>query len=193
MISINGQQQTSMELLRIILLEEMCLKPDHVNLYDQKWVIPPLDDMFIVLEYRNGIPIGNNNYFDTSCPDGIPREVQLVNKLEKIVVRVFSRTDEAMYRKDEVSMALMSQYSQFIQESYSFSIARIMPDIDLSELEGTAMLKRYDIEVSVYAWYKKIKKANYIVPPFNIQVTAEDAGSGDIQTPIFPAQALPKL
>jgi hypothetical protein len=193
MIEIDQQPQTSMDLLRIILLAEMGIQDDHLSIYDQKWVIPPFEDMFIVLEYRNGIPIGNNNYFDTSCADGIPREVQLVNKLEKIVVGVFSRNDEAMYRKDEVAMALMSQYSQLIQEGYSFKIARVMPDEDLSFLEGTAMLKRYDIEVSVYAWYKKIKNANYIMPPFNIQVTAQDAGSGNIQTQVTPLKALPNL
>lgn len=184
MISLDGVPQTSMDLIRIILIDQMCMKPERVNIYDEKWIIPPHENLFITIEYRNGKTIGNNNYFVNSADSGAPVECQVVNMLENIVVGVFSRNREATLRKEEVLMSIMSSYSEYIQESYGFKIARAGQIEDLSALEGTAMLKRYDIELNVYAWYKRLLIPGYIAPPFTLQVTVNDSGNGEIQRDI---------
>ena len=191
MISIENVPQSSMDLIRLILINQMNLRQDRVSIYDEKWKIPPTDDMFITIEYRNGRTLGNNNYFINNAGDPAPSEVQVVNMLEKIVVGVFSRTREAMMRKEEVLMSIMSQYSQLFQESFGFKIARAGEIDDLSVLEGAAMLKRYDIELSVYAWYTRTVVPGYLIPPFTLQVIANDRGTGEIKQNVIQLTTLP--
>jgi hypothetical protein len=170
--------KNSLDLIRIICKEQLHLKDDHVSIYDQKWVIPDFDDMFLTIEYRNSRMIANRNIFDDS--GSTPVEWQELNMLENIIVGVFSRTMEAFDRKEEVLMAIKSQFAQFLQEAYMFKIARAGEILDLSYLEGTAMLKRYDIELMVYTWYERKLTTNAMIPPCNIQVIANDKGSGEI-------------
>ena len=156
----------------------MGIKQDHIAIYDNKWQLPPYEEMFITVEYRNSKTIANRNIFDGSCTP--PVEYQELNMLEDIVVGVFSRNDEAQYRKEEVLMAIRSQYAQLMQEQYSFKIARAGNIQDLSVLEGAAMLKRYDIELMVYAWYEKKVTPGYMTPPLALKVIANDRGNGEI-------------
>jgi len=155
------------------------MRPERVNIYNEKWIIPDHDELEITIEYRNGRVIANRNLFDASVDP--PVEWQELNMLESIVVGVFSRNLEAQLRKEEVFMALKSQYAQFLQEQYSFKIARAGMIQDLSALEGPAMLKRYDIEFNVYAWYERTITVGALIPPFNIEVIANDKGNGEIK------------
>ena len=193
MINFNGVPQTSMDLIRLILVNQMSLQPDHVNIYDNKWIVPNYDEMFIVVEYRSGKNIGNNNRFINSPLFQEPIEVQTVNMLEKIVVGVFSRNDEAQLRKEEVLMSIFSSYAQLMQEEYAFKICRAADIEDLSTLEGAAMLKRYDIELSVYAWYSRTIKPGFIKPPFNIMVKANDASTKILQAEVTASSQLPGI
>ena len=181
--------QTAMDLIRLILIDQMKMQQDRVNIYDNKWKIPTYDDMFITVEYRNGKTIANRNIFDGTQDPTV--EYQELNMLESIVVGVFSRNNEAMYRKEEVLMSIRSQFSQFMQEKYAFKIARAGNIQDLSAVEGAAMLKRYDIELSVYAWYERVVTVGSIVPPFAIQVIANDPGNGEIIRNIKDVSKLP--
>ncbi len=123
MIAINSVPQTSMDLIRNIIVAQMCLKPERVNIYDEKWKIPTDEELFITIEYRNGKCISNRNIF---ISDGEPpTEEQNVNMLENITVGIFSRDRSATQRKEEVLMGIMSSYAQSLQEKFSFSIARI--------------------------------------------------------------------
>ncbi len=174
MIEIQEVPQTSMDLLRLILVNQLGLNAQDVNIYDEKWKIPPTENLFIVLEYRSGECIANRNLFDATGGD--PVEYQEINMLEQITVGVFSRDRSATQRKEEVLMAILSSYAQGIQEKYSFKIARVGNIADLSAVEGTAMLKRYDIDLSVYAWYSKNVTPGYI-DNFTIQAIVDVGGT----------------
>lgn len=176
MIEFDNEPQTSMDLIRLILVNQMNLKPERVNIYDEKWKIPPDDELFISIEYRNGRTLANRNSFISTGSD--PIESQDVNMLENIIVGVFSRNRSATQRKEEVLMAMMSSYAQSLQEKYAFKISRAGTIEDLSSLEGSAMLKRYDIDLTVYAWYQKLIVPGYIEPPFTVKVIANDPGAG---------------
>lgn len=193
MISINGVPQTTMDLIRMILINQMNMQQDRVNIYDNKWVVPDIEDMFITVEYRSAKTLGNNTIFCNNATANAPTEVQVINTLEKIVVGVFSRNDEAQLRKEEVLMAIHSSFSQLFQESYGFKIAKAADIEDLSILEGAAMLKRYDIELSVYAWYVKTVKPGYLIPPFDLLITANDQGTGILKAEVTASAQLPSL
>lgn len=191
MMTLNNLPATSMDLIRLILINQMNMKPERVNIYDEKWIIPNHDELEITIEYRNGKMIANRNIFDASS--GSPVEWQELNMLESIVVGVFSRNLEAQLRKEEVLMAVKSQYAQYLQEQYAFKIARAGQIQDLSVLEGPAMLKRYDIELSVYAWYERTLTVGAMIPPCNIKVIANDRGNGEIIELITASSQQPPL
>lgn len=183
MITLNSVPQTSMDLLRLIIINQLGLDPSRVNVYDEKWKIPNDESLEIVLEYRSGKCIANRNNFIST--GSTPTEVQDLNMLEQITVGVFSKNREATQRKEEVLMAILSSFAQGLQEQYAFKIARVGPITDLSALEGTAMLKRYDIDLAVYAWYTKTITPGYIAS-YTIQVIADIGGGKEISRTIVP-------
>lgn len=58
-------------------------------------------------------------------------------------------------------MAVNSLYAQAVQESYNFKISRASAINNLSELEGSAMLNRFEISLVCFAWYSKEKNGDY--------------------------------
>ena len=193
MVEIEGVPQTSMDLIRLIIINQMKMQQDRVNIYDNKWIMPDHDEMFITIEYRNGKAIGNNRQFCNDSATSTPYEIQTVNMFEKIVVGVFSRNNEAQYRKEEVLMAIKSSYAQLFYETFAFKVGANGQIEDLSALEGAAMLKRYDIELNVWAWYQKKIVPGYLVPPMTIMVTANDQGSGILTAEVTASSQLPSL
>lgn len=156
--------------LRDILIQEMTLDPSRVNLYNQKFKLPTDEDLFIVIAHtaskayrvKNDATV-NSNFYD--C--------QYLNVHEIYDISILSRSDEAYFRKEEVLMALASQYAQQVQEQYAFQIARIPSGFnDVSEVEGAARLYRYVISVPVLAWYSKQRTQNYY-DTFNGAVSTE--------------------
>lgn len=190
MISINKVPQTSMDIIRLILINQMELKQDRVLIYDENLDLPNDPELFLTVEYRNSIMIANRNIFDTS--GDVPIECQQVYMLESIVVGLLSRNLDAQLRKDEVAMAIKSQYAQLMQEQFSFRIGRSVKIDDLSALEATAMLKRYDVEIMVYAWYQKTVTPGYMIGN-TLQIIANDRGIGEIKANVTQLSTLPTL
>jgi hypothetical protein len=178
---------TTLDLIRDIIATEMGLSDDRVIIYNQNFRIPAYDDLFVVIEYK-GTPkvISNRNVFVPVEGDVSPTEEQNLNTQESIVVGLFSKNMEALQRKEEAVMALASIYSQQVQEANDFQIAKIAPIEDLSALEASALLYRFDIPVTVLAWYKKQKTADYY-DSFDGQVRTEQITHDFEQPTIDPA------
>ena len=58
-------------------------------------------------------------------------------------------------------MAFNSVYAQQIQEINSFKISRNIRIEDISFLEATARLYRFDLHLVVFAWYNKTKTTDF--------------------------------
>lgn len=165
------------DILMKILVHEMDLDPGRIWVFNPEFKIPSDQGMFIVLECFPTKVISSRNVLATS---GAFTETQEMSTLEQINIMVFSKNFEAMQRKEEVIMAMVSTYAQQIQESNSIKINRIMPIQDLSMLEGGALLYRYDILVSLFAWYSKTKAVDYY-DTFPVKTRIND-GSPDLVT-----------
>lgn len=146
------------DILRDILIREMELAKDRVVVYNQKLKIPEDEFLFVVVEYKFSKTLSNRSVVFTS---GSTSEIQDVNMQEFYTIGIFSSNLEALQRKEEVVMALGSQYSQQMQEKNSFQISRVNPIQDVTDLEPTALLYRFDIDIVVAAWYTKTKAADY--------------------------------
>ena len=166
---------TTFDYVRDILIHEMDLDEKRVNIFNQKFDIPTDDGMFIVLECLPSKIISNRDRQVQDLATGEYQEIQDLNIQEQIVIGIFSKTLEAMRRKEDVLLALNSVYSQQIQERGSFHIRRISPIQDLTVLESAARLYRYDIPVMMLTWHQKIKKIDYY-DSFKVEVKADDSG-----------------
>lgn len=161
------------EILRDIIVNQMALDGERVMFYNQKWDIPPDDGLFVEIEFRYAKPYSNRNQLQDI--QGVTTEVADVNMQEHYTVRLFSKNLDALRRKEEVLMALASIYSQNQQEKNSFRIAPIMNIQDVSEVEASARLYRFDIDVVVLAWYTK-KQAQTYYNTLNVEVIVDEGG-----------------
>lgn len=127
-----------------IIQTQMALTPDQVWIYDQKRIIPPTTNLWVVVRFLTGKPYCNRS----EMIDGI--EYQSVNMNSGITVDIFSRDDSALARKEEILMAFGSIFAQRRQELYAFKIARIpIAFTDLSLVEGAAINYRFSLTLQV--------------------------------------------
>jgi len=151
----------TLDLIRLILIEELGLDSDRVVIYNQKFRIPPKAGLFIYIEYKGSPKVISSRNLMVPTIDGANEE-QDSNMLEDISIGLYSRNLDALQRKEEAVMALHSIYSQQIQEANSFKIFRNVNIIPVNEVEGTARLYRFDLEVKVMSWYNKVKVAQFL-------------------------------
>jgi hypothetical protein len=169
---IDNTPQTSLDLLRDIVMTEMDLADDRVFIYNPKFRLPTFDDLFVVIEFKNSQVMSSRTI---TTGTGINyRQIQDVTSRESIAIDIFSRNTSALYRKEEVIMALTSIYAQQIQEIYGFKLFRIAPIENLSDVEGGARLYRFEIPVVLHAWYTKEKPVDFYDTFPGFVVTEED-------------------
>lgn len=168
---LSGEGKSVIELLRAILVSEMEMGEDRVMIYDEKWKIPTDKELFITLELKSVRTIANRKAYEDV--DGTLQEVQMLNTQERYVIGIFSADFSAYQRKEEVAMAFNSDFAQSTMEANSFSMSRVLPAEDLSQLEASQMLRRFDIEVVVLAWYEKSKAVKYY-DSYRVRVQTED-------------------
>lgn len=157
--------------LREILIAELPISSERVNLYNQKFKIPPDKGMYVVIE-RGPSKVISSQSRPVPDTEGLVEEMEVYSR-DTYIVGVFSQSLEAMDRKEEVVMALGSIYAEQVQEKYSFKIARNMPIEDLSFLEGAAILYRFNVTVQVFSSKKKTVRREFY-DTFTARVRAND-------------------
>ncbi|MCK4782530.1 MAG: hypothetical protein KAV87_02185 [Desulfobacteraceae bacterium] len=177
----SGENQ-SVEYIKVvadIITTEMGLTPpgsppstatddNRVFIYNQNFDLPTYDDMFIVLSESPGKVIANVNRYDGDGAN--TKEVQEIIMQREIGIDVMSRNDEARNRKEQVLMALMSNYSQQKQEENGMRIfGHSFSFIDVSENEGSSRINRYRASLFLHVKYSKEKAIDYYNQfPYNI-------------------------
>lgn len=147
---------TALELFCDIIEKEMELEEGRVYLWDQKINQPKDSDLYVAVGILTAKPFGNRNRFDNGESD------QSVNMLAVLQLDVISRGPEARDRKEEVIMALASNYSQSQQELNSFHVGRISTAFrNLSQEDGAAIPYRFSIDVQVQYAVTKRKAVPY--------------------------------
>lgn len=153
-----------------IIQSEMGLGPDRVYLYNQKYRIPPDEGLFIVVGFLGARAFGAKTTYENDPISNELVEVQSVNQQETYTVDLLSRDSSARVRKQEIILALNSTLAQQMQEQYSFKIANLPTSFnDVSELEATAILNRYQLAFNALVVYRKVKSVPFFdqfqIPP----------------------------
>ena len=147
------------EIIRNIILNETDIPAERVWIYNQNQKLPKDSGAFVILENRNPIVYANNNRIKANGEK--LEEHQSINMQENIVICVCSKNTEASLKTPEIMMALSSTYSQQTEEKYGFHISNINQATELSFLEETAMLQRYDINIRCLTVYNKTRSIDY--------------------------------
>lgn len=158
-------------LLCDILQEELGIANDHIYMWDLKIPKPTDDTLFIAVKIFRPVPFSNTTKFN-----GDGTTTQSVNMYADIQISAISRNHEARDRKEEIMMALNSQYSQSQQYANSFKIGNLPPGrqvINVSEQDGAAIPYRYDMMVGIQYFISKIKSVSYFDTFSTTQLTTE--------------------
>lgn len=123
------------QLICDIIANQMGLNPNRVLLYDQK-IFQTIDSgLWIALRVLKTKPFGNNVQYDT-----FGNSIQTVNTQATLDIHIISRSTEALLRKEEVLMALRSQYAESQMELNCFWIGPTpVGFVDLSQIDGAAI------------------------------------------------------
>lgn len=149
---------TVLEFVSDIIENQLGLAKEQVYLWDQKVDIPHDERLYVSVGMLSCKPFGNNRTYDSSGVNSI----QTTNFMATLDIDIFSRGLDALNRKEEVLMALKSNYAEAQQELNSFYIAPLsISFLNLSEAEGAAILYRFKISVNVQYAVTKIVPVSY--------------------------------
>lgn len=149
---------TVAQLVGDIVANGLGLGSDQVWQWDQKVDIPTDSRLYCIISVVSERAFGQSNFADGGASDGDPlTSVQGVNIQARIGIDILSRGNSARDRKDEVLLALNSDYAETQQELNQFFLGKgPMTFINLSQVDGAAIPYRFHIEVNVlYAVTKR--------------------------------------
>lgn len=134
-----------------LLRDYMDLKTEQVVVYNQKWKVPPDDGLYLTVS-----SLGPQKTYGTSAntrlsDDGqdLLEDVSIAGQ-EMIALDLYSRSQEAVNRKEEPVLCLNSIAAQQLCEKWSLKLARIpLTMVDASALEGAGQLNRFHLAFAV--------------------------------------------
>lgn len=136
-----------------LIRDYLGLASDQVVVYNQKWKVPSDDRIYITVgllaakcyaSYTTTEP-----FTDAQGRSGL-KEITTLNSQEALSVNILSRGQAAVLRRDEVVLAFGSTMAEQLAEANQLKFGSLpVGYVDLSTLEGTAMVNRYGITVNV--------------------------------------------
>lgn len=139
-------------IIRDIIKTGMALAEDRIFIYNQDYKIPPDRGLFVVIQHNSSQPYSSINTFDSVNN----KEKLSVSLREEYTINIMSRNPDAMQRKEEIYLALNSDYARNQQGTYQFKLAWFGQRlINVSALEGGSILNRFVIDISALRSYDK--------------------------------------
>lgn len=139
-----------------IIQNQLGLADGRVYLWDQKIMEPSDAGLYVAVSVLSCKPFANTN-----DPDGSGdafSAVQSVNMYAQLQIDIISRDSEARDRKEDVILALKSDYARQQMAANSFGIGELPPGsqfVNLSHQDGAAIPYRFAISVSMQYFYVK--------------------------------------
>lgn len=160
---------TPVELFCDVIMREMNLDQSQVYLFNEKYDVPNDSRLYIAVGVFNPKAFGNSNKMDANG-----NSFQVVNMMTTLSVNVMSRDRSAMDRREEVILALNSDYARSQCEINNFYISSIPVSlVNLSEADGDAVLNRFNISVNIQYLVMKTKAVPYFDTFSTVGVTTE--------------------
>lgn len=157
-----------------ILQKELGLADGRVYFWDQKINQPKDSGLYVAVSIMRSKPFGNTNA--QTSGSGLD-SVQSVNVVDTLGIDIISRGPEARTRKEEILIALASNYSIKQQEANSFSIGKIPAGsqfVNLSNIDGAAIPYRFNISINIQYFVTKTNPVDYFDEFEEVEVTTQD-------------------
>ena len=139
--------------------------PPRVFIYNSDWTIPKTTDMFLVVGVLNDDPFGQGQGYKSDPVGGGLLETNIVENLLTLTIDAFSVTRESFRRLPEITMALTGDAAERLMECRSLRIFRPGPFRDLSALEASRRLNRYQCTVDVIEGHGAQRTVPYFTKP----------------------------
>lgn len=158
-------------LLAQIIQTELGLENGRVWFFNQKIDEPKDQNLYVVLRVMSVKPFSNNlKYRENSGIDG----VQTANFRSTVSIDIKSRGTEALERKEEVVMALRSQYSLQQQELNALKISAVPGEIpNIGEIDGSAIPYRFNLTINLLYSVTKTRAVDYYDTFENVNVVTD--------------------
>lgn len=164
------QSSPVIELLRDIIVTEMGLAQDRAYIYNQKWFQPTDEAMYIAIGIQSCKPYGFTNTFVGASQ----QSSQAVNMQGTFWIECMSRGTDALYNKEQIVLALSSDYSKNQQSLNQFWLAPLTTQFtDLSQIDGAAIPYRYHLVVNALYLATKLQSTDYFDTFQTTTVTTE--------------------
>ena len=145
---------------------------DQVVIYNQAWKLPPDKRWYIVISYLAGAPYAFSLLYcdvPTRTVAGL-NEYQTVNVKETYSITLFSDGSAARLLMNEIHFALNSDEAERLMGRHAFRIAKQpLSFTDVSVVEGTARLNRYDSTFNVLTVHTRTRNTlfydKFTIPP----------------------------
>ena len=128
-----------------IIATDMSLDSTRVVEYGQDYKAPSDSGIYIILSQGDSKVLSYINIFDYHTN----KEIKKVNTYTPFTAEITSKNHDAVDRKEEILMAIISQYSLEKQEENQFKVFRAGNIIDLTFIEGTSSLYRFNVPLIV--------------------------------------------
>lgn len=139
-----------------IIQNQLGLPDGRVYLWDQKIAQKTDAGLYVAISVLTCKPLGNVNRYNGAGSGSVSE--QSVNMYVQLQIDIISRDTEARDRKEEVILALNSDYAQTQQEANCFFIGKLPAGsqfLNLSEDDGAAIPYRYNISVALQYFFAK--------------------------------------
>lgn len=138
---------TAIQLVAYIIRTYMGLAEDQVYLFNQK-IKPPTDSrIYIAISQLTSKSFGSKSQMDPAS--GLD-EIMSVNMHANLDITIYSRSIDALLRKEQIVAALGSTLSRQTQEQNSFYIAKLSPNIvPLNTVDGAAIPYMFNVSTAI--------------------------------------------
>ena len=145
-------------ILADIIQTELGLPSGRVVAYAENWEPPKDSGIYVTIQTEPTHVIGSNVTYDPVAKT----ETKSVSCAQRLTVNITSRDRSALERKEELVMALTSTYSQMQQDANQVRINREGDIMDLSFIEASKALHRYQVPVKIFYLKSKTSPVTFI-------------------------------
>lgn len=148
-----------------VLQNQLGLANGRVYLWDQKIFQPTDAGLYIAVSILSCKPFANTKSYDGS--GGGLNAVQSVNMSALLQIDAISRDSSARVRKEEILMALESDYAEQQMNANAFFIGKLPTGAQFSNLsaqDGAAIPYRFTISITIQYFTTKTQATGYMQP-----------------------------
>lgn len=153
----------------------VAVNPENILIEGENFDFPQTNDLFIIIQVAD-VKVTSNTVRSRPTTAGM-EEVSFLNQRENVQIDLISRDRKARRARPSVLMAIGGLFSQQLQETHGFKIAKVPTSfVKVEDAEGGNQQNRYSIVIPTQVWYEEVNAipADGFYDTFNTRVDDEN-------------------